>query len=42
MENTEIKITVITTVYNREDCIRMCIESVMRQQNIHHVIVNDG
>ncbi|KAA6302323.1 MAG: 3-glucosyltransferase [Candidatus Ordinivivax streblomastigis] len=39
-----IKITVATPVYNREDCIGRCIESVINQRynDIEHWIVDDG
>lgn len=45
-----MKYSIITPVYNREDCISRCIESVMKQVikcksngvNIEHIIVNDG
>lgn len=41
-----MKYSIITPVYNREDCIARCIESVMRQacgvMEIEHIIVNDG
>ena len=46
-----MKYSIITPVYNREDCVSRCIESVMQQVkkcktvggvNIEHVIVNDG
>lgn len=43
-----MKYSIITPVFNREDCISRCIESVMRQVknvnggNIEHIIVNDG
>ncbi len=46
-----MKFSVITPVYNREDCISRCIESVLRQSllanlsgggRIEHVIVDDG
>ena len=39
-----LKITVITPVYNREDCIGRCIESVQNQkfENYEHIIVDDG
>ena len=45
-----MKYSIITPVYDREDCISRCIESVMRQVkncklggvNIEHIIVNDG
>lgn len=41
----DIKYSIITPVYNREDCIARCVESVIQQsKNIHyeHIIVNDG
>jgi glycosyltransferase involved in cell wall biosynthesis len=43
LEN-EIGFSVITPVFNREDCIRRCIESVINQQygNVEHWIVDDG
>ena len=45
-----MKYSIITPVFNREDCISRCIESVMKQVkkcksggvNIEHIIVNDG
>ena len=45
-----MKYSIITPVYNREDCVSRCIESVIQQVkkcktvgvNIEHVIVNDG
>lgn len=41
-----IEYTIITPVYNREDCIARCIESVIKQlrgsENIEHIIVDDG
>lgn len=44
-----MKYSIITPVYNREDCIARCIESILRQKNlneldgeIEHIIINDG
>ena len=38
-----MKISIITPVYNREDCISRCIESVVIQaEGGEHWIVNDG
>lgn len=44
-----MKYSIITPVYNREDCIARCIESVLYQKNINeldgefeHIIINDG
>ena len=38
-----MKISIITPVYNREDCISRCIESVAIQaEGVEHWIVNDG
>lgn len=44
-----MKYSIITPVYNREDCIARCIESVLSQKNINeldgkieHIIINDG
>ena len=41
-----MKLSVITPVYNREDCISRCIESVVRNlsndNELEHVIVDDG
>lgn len=46
-----MKYSIITPVYNREDCIGRCIESVIKQINlcggadkieVEHIIVNDG
>lgn len=44
-----MKYSIITPVYNREDCIARCIESVLLQKNIRHlfgeiehIIINDG
>ena len=40
-----MKYSVITPVYNREDCVSRCIESVKRQTlrgYYEHVIVDDG
>ena len=42
-----MKISVITPVYNRSDCISRCIESVLSQERsenllIEHLIVDDG
>lgn len=44
-----MKYSIITPVYNREDCISRCIESVLSQVkktkwggDIEHIIVNDG
>lgn len=41
-----MKYSIITPVYNREDCIARCIESVIRQRDkgvdIEHIIVDDG
>nr|WP_321378141.1 glycosyltransferase family 2 protein [uncultured Bacteroides sp.] len=41
---TDISFSIITPVYNREDCILRCLESVTRQNliNIEHLIVDDG
>ena len=40
----KIKFSIITPVYNREDCIGRCIESVIAQDydNLEHIIVDDG
>ncbi|MDR2385848.1 MAG: glycosyltransferase family 2 protein, partial [Tannerella sp.] len=40
----EIGISIITPVYNRQDCVGRCIESVVGQHysNIEHWIVDDG
>lgn len=44
-----MKYSIITPVYNREDCISRCIESVIKQVEkyktkvtIEHIIINDG
>ncbi len=41
-----MKYTIITPVYNREDCISRCIESVIEQLKwkipLEHIIVDDG
>lgn len=38
-----MKISIITPVYNREDCISRCIESVAAQsERVEHWIINDG
>ena len=38
-----MKISIITPVYNREDCIHRCIESITAQaEETEHWIVNDG
>jgi len=42
MNKNYVKISVLTPVYNRQDCIGRCIESVMRQKYFQHIIVNDG
>lgn len=44
MKSGEIKISIITPVYNRADCIGRCIESVISQNhpNLEMCIVNDG
>jgi len=42
MNNNYIEISVLTPVYNRQDCIGRCIESVMKQKYFQHIIVNDG
>ncbi len=41
---SKLKFAVITPVYNRQDCIGRCIESVVGQNynNLKHIIVNDG
>ena len=43
-ENKSISITVATPVYNREDSIGKCIESVINQnhEDVEHWIVDDG
>ena len=40
----DIKITVATPVYNREDCIGRCIESVLHQSQLpfEMLLVDDG
>jgi glycosyltransferase involved in cell wall biosynthesis len=40
----EISFSIITPVYNREDCILRCLNSVTNQncQTIEHLIINDG
>jgi glycosyltransferase involved in cell wall biosynthesis len=42
--NKTVVFTIITPVFNREDCIGRCIESVVKQQykEIEHWIVDDG
>ena len=41
-----MKYTIITAVYNREDCIGRCIESVIRNisyyNDFEHIIIDDG
>lgn len=41
-----MKLSVITPVYNREDCISRCIESIIKNLNdsisIEHIIIDDG
>ncbi len=41
-----MKLSVITPVYNRADCVLRCLESVALQigcgRNIEHVVVDDG
>lgn len=41
-----MKISILTPVYNRQDCIKNCMESVRRQTGfdceIEHVVVDDG
>lgn len=41
-----MKYTIITAVYNREDCIARCIESVIRNisnySDFEHIIIDDG
>ncbi len=41
-----MKYTIITAVYNREDCIARCIESVIRNipyyKDFEHIIIDDG
>ncbi|WP_321437109.1 glycosyltransferase family 2 protein [uncultured Bacteroides sp.] len=41
---TEINFSIVTPVYNREDCILRCLNSITNQnfQNVEHLIVNDG
>lgn len=41
---TDIGFSIITPVYNREDCILRCLDSVTSQKllNIEHLIVDDG
>ena len=41
---SKIFFSIITTVYNRADCISRCIGSVVGQayQNFEHIVVNDG
>jgi len=43
-EKKNISFTIITPVFNREDCIARCIESVINQNydNLEHWIVDDG
>ncbi|WP_321426764.1 glycosyltransferase family 2 protein [uncultured Bacteroides sp.] len=40
----EISFSIVTPVYNREDCILRCLNSVTNQncQTIEHLIINDG
>lgn len=44
MKSKEIKFSIITPVYNREDCIRRCIESVRDQKYpfVEMWIIDDG
>lgn len=37
------KVTIVTTVYDRVDCLRRCIKSVKKltQPNVEHVVVSD-
>lgn len=39
-----IKFSIITPVYNREDCIERCVECVRKQtyENWEHIVVDDG
>lgn len=42
-----MKFSIITPVYNREDCVSRCIESVLRQGKtshweVEHILVDDG
>lgn len=43
---TAMKYSIITPVYNREDCIARCLESVVRNLKpgieIEHIVVDDG
>lgn len=43
-ERMKIGLTIVTPVYNREDCIRRCVDSVIAQNypNLEHWIVDDG
>ncbi len=40
----KLKFTVLTPVYNRQDCIERCIKSVLSQKygDVKHLIINDG
>jgi len=44
MTEKSISFTVVTPVFNRSDCIRKCIESVIHQKydDVEHWIVDDG
>lgn len=39
-----MKVSIITIVYNNEDCITQCIESVLSQtyKNIEHIVIDGG
>lgn len=42
--NKEIVYSIITAVYNREDCILRCLNSILSQENKswEHIVVDDG
>lgn len=42
--NKEIVYSIITAVYNREDCILRCLNSILSQENKYweHIVVDDG
>jgi len=43
-QRMSISFSIITPVYNRQDCIEKCLDSVAKQNNdnVEHIVINDG
>lgn len=44
MDNNETKVSVVVPVYNADDCLGRCADSILRQEhsNIELLLVDDG